>query len=105
MQSHADELHERSFMERLRERADTMTANHQSQITAGKEGEESLAEWKAKGVFCRHMPDDEQGILRISVGGCGEGAPIEMNYCTIRGGVGACIQLLEKAIRALKQAP
>ena len=110
MQTHDDGNHNLNsnlrnlFMERLRERADTAVVNKSSQITTGKDGEEALAKWKHKGVFVTHMPDDEQGILRISAGG-GANMPVQMNYCTIRGSVGQCIQLLEKVIEALKKSP
>ena len=105
MQTHDDDQHiQREFMDRLRGRADKMVADKASQITTGKDGEEELATWKSHGVFCRHMPDDEQGILRISVGG-GNGMPVELNYCTIRGSVGNCIDLLKQTIKALEDAP
>ena len=93
-----------SFMERLKERSEQMRSEGRSEIAGGKEGEESLAEWKSHGVYCRHMPDDEQGILRISVGG-GTDTPVKLEYCTIRGSIGQCIDLLRRAIKALKDAP
>ncbi len=102
MQTHEDETHRTEFMRRLTQRADGMVRDKQSEITAGTEGEEPLAEWKHKGVGVRHMPDDEQGILRISIGG-GD-TPVPLNYCVFRGSVGPCIDLLEKAIAALKAA-
>lgn len=106
MQTHDDLNHSlrSDFMNRLRDRADSAVENKTSQITTGKDGEEALAKWKHKGVFVTHMPDDEQGILRISAGG-GFNIPVKLNYCTIRGSVGQCIQLLEKVIEALKKSP
>ena len=68
-QTHEDRTHGTEFLRRLTQRADDMVRDKQSENTAGKEGEEPLAEWKHKGVSVRHMPDDEQGILRISIGG------------------------------------
>lgn len=47
---------------------------------------------------------DEQGILRISVGG-GDHLPVTLNYCTIRGSVGDCIKMLEMALDALRDSP
>ena len=47
--------------------------------------------------------DDEQGILRISIGGCD--TAVGLNYCVIRGDLGQCIDLLEKALVALRDAP
>lgn len=104
MQTHDDRDFRREWMERLQQRAASMVRNKQSEITAGKQDEQPLAEWKAHGVGVRHMPDDEQGILRISVGG-GEDLPISLNYCVFRGSIGQCIDLMHKAIRALREAP
>ena len=104
MQTHDDADARREFLDRLRDKANRMTAAGTNQITAGKAEEKPLAEWKFGGVFVRHMPDDEHGVLRISAGG-GDHTPVPLNYCTIRGSVGDCIQLLEKAIVALRAAP
>ena len=106
MQTHDDFSHNLRdrFINRLRDRADAAVVNKTSQITTGKDSEEALAKWKYKGVFVTHMPDDEQGILRISAGG-GTNTPVNLNYCTIRGSVGQCIQLLENVIEALKKSP
>jgi hypothetical protein len=105
MQTHEDMNHNyKEFLKRLEKRAANMVRDKQSEITAGKEDENPLAVWKSHGIQCVHMPDDEQGILRISVGG-GNEMPISFNYCTIRGGVGPCIALLERAIKALRNAP
>ncbi len=103
MQTHEDTAHRTEFLERLTRRADEMVRDKKSEITAGKEGEEPLAEWNHAGVGVRHMPDDEQDILRISIGG--GATPLPLNYCVIRGTVGKCIDLLEMAIVALKAAP
>jgi len=108
MQTHEDKSHrlERElFMELLTKRAEKAVEDRTSEITTGKPDEEPLARWKASnGVHVIHMPDDPQYILRISLGG-GDNVPVTMNYCTIRGGVGQCIDLLEKAIVALKECP
>jgi len=106
MQTHDDESHSLrgEFLKRLRERADAAQKAAASTITTGAAGEKSLADWKSNDIHCRLMPNDEQGILRISIGG-GENMPVRMNYCTIRGEVGECIALLEKAIVALRNCP
>ena len=106
MNTHYDDQHRDSyFMDRLTNRAAESMLKGQSQITAGKQGEEPIATWKAtNGIHAKWMPEDEQGILRISVGG-GDNLPVPMNYLTIRGGVGECIALLEKAIAALRECP
>lgn len=105
MQTHDDNQHQlesaKRFMDRLKQRAEQNKGK--SQITAGRESEEALCVWTHGEVQVRHMPDDEQGILRISIGG-GQ-TPVPLNYCVIRGGVGQCIELLEKAIAALKASP
>lgn len=105
MQTHCDEQHRKQFMEFLEARAEVCKAQQASQITLGKPGEEPLARWKASnGVYVTHMPNDEQGILRISCGG-GDNLPVRVNYVTIRGSLGECIELLKKAIAALRECP
>ena len=112
MDSHTDREHyfddvrareSSAFMNRLRERADETTAAGKSKITGGDEGEQELASWKHKGMQVTHLPDDEQGILRISAGG--GPTPVPLHYCVVRGSVGACVVVLEKAIAALKKCP
>lgn len=102
-ETHYDSSHRTAFMDRLTERASQMTRDKASEITVGKEGEEPLAVWNAHNVQCQHLPDDEQGILRISIGG--GRMPVPMNYCVIRGDLGQCIELLERAMVALREAP
>ena len=102
-ESHEDNSHRTAFMDRLRERADQMKQDKASEIAGGKDDEEPLATWDHGGVQVRHLPDDEQGILRISLGG--GRTPVPLNYCVIRGDLGQCIELLEKAMEALRAAP
>ena len=106
MQTHDDGQHNirSEFMERLRARAHESQTIGASTITSGSIGEVPLAKWKHRGIHVTHMPDDEQGILRISVGG-GNNTPVVLNYCTIRGSVGECIELLERTIKALRKSP
>lgn len=107
MQTHDDTNHglRELFLEQLRGRADSAEKAGASLITAGSPDEEPLGQWKASnGMHVKHMPDDEQGILRISAGG-GEHLPVTMNYLVIRGPVGQCIDLLEKALVALRESP
>ena len=105
-QSHENMSHDQNqFMDELKRRAEKGRQSGNASITAGSEGEPVLASWRGKnGVEVVHRPKDPQGILRISVGG-GRDTPVKLDYCTIRGGVGACIELLEKAIEALKESP
>ena len=103
--SHENGSHEKAeFMAELKRRSDEMRASRSSTIAAGDKGEASLAEWKSNEMQVVHMPDDPQGIARVSIGG-GHSTPINLDYCTIRGGVGECIMLLERAIAALKESP
>lgn len=102
MQTHEDDSHF-EFLNRLRERAETMVRGKASEITAGKEGEDPLATWRDGSMYVTHMPPDEQGILRVSIGG--GVTEVNLDYCVIRGGVGACIALLERAIEALRKSP
>lgn len=105
MQTHYDNQHDLDFLEKLRGRADAAEKAKASLITVGQLDEPLLGKWKAtNGMHVRHMPDDEQGILRISCGG-GDHLPVTMNYMTIRGPVSQCIDLLEKALVALRECP
>lgn len=93
------------FVRSLQSKAARMTEDGKSTIAGGAPNESPICEWHANNnVFCRKMPDDEHGILRISVGG-GDSTPVQLNYCIVRGGVGHCIALLEKAIAALRECP
>lgn len=102
MQTHLDNQHS-DFIERLKERAAAAEQAKASLITGGNEGDEPLAVWDFANVQCKHLPDDEQGILRISIGG-GQ-TPVPLNYCVIRGDLGQCIDLLSRALDALRAAP
>ena len=111
MQTHSDDdfLREHGkrtreeFLSTLKKRADAAVKSKASQITAGKEGEEAIEEWQRHGVHVRHLPNDEQGILRISIGG-GE-TPVPLNYLVFRGNHSACVDLLRQALRALQDGP
>jgi hypothetical protein len=103
MQTHGDSEH--NFIAKLRERAAKANTAAASVIAAGEKDEQELGSWKASnGVYCRHLPDDPQGILRLSIGG-GEHLPVTMNYVVVRGKIGQCIELLEKALVALRECP
>jgi hypothetical protein len=89
------------FLEQLAERANRIKAEERSKIAGGAPGEKPLTEWEAGGIAVRQLPDDEQGILRISIGG-GDNLPITVNYCVFRGERGACLALLRRAVAALE---
>lgn len=105
MQSHLDDDFRRDmFMGRLAERAEEIRSQGRSQITGGREGEEPITQWKRRGIHVAQLPDDEQGILRISIGG-GSDTPVELNYLTFRGKHSKCVDLLRKALVALQEGP
>ena len=94
-----------SFIERLRQRAEVAEKAAASTITAGTDSEQELGSWKASnGIHCRHMPDDEQGILRLSIGG-GDNLPAKLNYVVFRRRIGQCIEMVEKSIVSLRECP
>lgn len=99
MQTHMDSSHS-DFMRRLEERAAKAVENKASEITVGKEGEEPLAVWMHGRMRVTHMPPDEQGILRISIGGMANIG----NYLVFRGDVPKCVELLERALLAIRSA-
>lgn len=105
MQSHndGDGKLRPEFMERLQKRAEAMASKGQSQIAGGKPEEPILEEWQTYGVHVRHLPNDEQGILRISIGG-GD-PPVPLDYLVFRGSHVQCVDLLRKALRALEEGP
>jgi len=92
------------WFESLKQKADRMLQNGQSKITAGNPDENPLASWKRNKVSVTQLPDDEHGILRISIGG-GTDLPFECNYLTFRGEHGKCVELLRRAIVALEEGP
>lgn len=105
MQSHLDDDFRRDmFMGRLEERAKEIHEQGRSQITGGREGEEAIAEWQRRGIHVKQLPEDEQGILRISIGG-GTETPVELNYCVFRGKHSKCVDLLRKALVAMQEGP
>ncbi len=110
MNSHNDYEHEgkqgqlsKEFMDLLTARAEKIRAAKGSEITGGKEGELILEEWQRHGIYIRHLPDDEQGILRISIGG--GNTPVPLNYLVFRGSHSKCVDLLRKALLALADGP
>lgn len=100
MQSHDDLQHRRDeFMRQLEERAESMSERQASIIAGGKPGEVALDEFFINGIGFRQLPPDEQGILRISIGG---GSPVvNVNYCVYRGDKLACINLIRSVLKGL----
>lgn len=89
------------FVRRLEERAGAAMSAQTSTIAGGVPGEEVQDQWQARGVHVRQLPPDEQGILRISIGG-GPRTPVQLNYCTFRGPHGDCVDLLRKVLAAME---
>jgi len=98
MQTHNDS--DSLFMDRLKERATKMANDKLSEITAGKDDEKVRDEWEHDDMHVTHRPDDEQGILRISIGGGIREA--QFDYCVFRGDRIECMAMLEKALAALR---
>lgn len=110
MESHLDRDYVRptetpidEFMGRLGARAADALKTSASVITAGAPGEKALAEWEYGRVQIRQLPEDEQRILRISLGG--GIAQAEIDYCVFRGDRTRCAYLLELAAEALRAGP
>ena len=105
MESHNDRpdhhQHLPDWLAHLRTKAEAMVAAGESQITAGKPGEQARAEYRRAGVSVRHLPDDEHGILRISIGGHPD-QPMDSSYLVFRGDRGQCQSLLRRALKALE---
>lgn len=90
-------------MERLERRAKNMQWQGTSHITGGAPGESPLMEYKFKSINVRRMPNDEQDVLRISVGGGIDG--FDGNYLVFRGDPARCERLLRMALKALERRP
>lgn len=98
-QTHMDDDAQNEWFQRLNERADEAVAKGLSKI-ASEGFDTPLARYKAHGVDVRQLEDDEQGILRISVGGAD--LPHPFIYCTFRGPRQQCALLLRAALAALE---
>lgn len=107
MQSHVDRDAESvlppHFWSRLKGRADRAMRGDMSGIAGGLPDESVLAEWRYKTLSIVERPEDEQKIVRISVGGGVPGADI--SYCVFRGDRTQCAHLLETAAAALRAGP
>lgn len=91
------------FLSKLEKRAKKMRRDRASEITAGKDGEEPLLKWKHGDMQVTQLPEDEQKILRISIGG---GVDIVcVDYCVFRGDRTRCAYMLEQAAEALRLGP
>lgn len=85
----------------LKERAKDAVGKGASTITGGAPGEKPIRKWDYGDMRVTKLSADEQGILRISIGG---GIPkLGIDYCVYRGSRETCLALLEEAVEALKQ--
>ena len=88
-----------AMQRRMEQKAEAMSAAKLNTITAGKPGEQVLHEEQVGTILVRKLPDDPD-CLRISIGEphlVGPGA-----YVVIRGRTSSAIELLERALAALK---
>lgn len=102
MGSHQDMDHgeRRRIIEELRLKSELMTELGANRTTADGD---VLEESEVDGLRVQKKPDDERGVLRISIGG--HPAIERSSYCNFRGDRRACIELLERALYAMKQEP
>jgi hypothetical protein len=98
MQTHSDADFPDLLFEQLKDRAAKMTQAQENMITAGAPGEEPLESWMKATMEVRRLPDDPQGVQRISVGG-----GVGFGYCVFRGSREACRTLLKQAWKALER--
>lgn len=98
MGSHADVDHgEKSrILDELRLKAELMSELGKNRVTNDK----VQKEWVHDDIRVQLLPDDPQGVLRISIGGHPDFDRSE--YCTFRGDQSKCIALLERCLSAIK---
>lgn len=90
----------REHVESLERRAIAMSERGENLITAGRDGEAVLGEWRRRGILIRRMPDDPDKVLRISIG-----APEwagNQAYLVFRGDPSKVRDLLRRAEKALR---
>lgn len=102
MQTHedGDALKAHDLIDRLKHRAEMAELRGDGQITMGTDGEKPIRQMNFDGMSVVQRPDDQDGILRISIGG-GDHLPIEADYCVFRGDPTAICVLLKRALRAV----
>lgn len=95
MGSHRDTDHA-AILEDLRRRAEIMKDLGKNRIA----NEKVVEEWTHDAIRVQMLPNDPNGVLRISIGGHDDLKPSE--YCNFRGDQGRCIRLLERCLAAMK---
>lgn len=99
--SHSDVDHTSKILEEMFGRkAAEMTRRGENLITAGRPSEQPLMQRHERGFLIRHMPDDDMGCLRISIG---ESPDIEGSaYLVFRGNREQVLTLLTRALGILE---
>ena len=107
MQSHDDDSHrmppeqQDEIMRQIQAKAKRMVEEEASKITAGAPNEEAVFESDMDGIHIRQLPNDEHGVLRISLG---RHPAIEQSaYLVYRGERNKVLGLLERAVGALRK--
>lgn len=103
MQSHpdSDSPQDSPQLKNLKRRAEAMVGKGESEITAGRPGEVMLSVQQNYGMTIVQWPEDPD-CLRISIGEVQDGSPTR--YLTYRGDPKKCLDLLERAVNALRHA-
>lgn len=98
MGSHIDNDHEERnrIINELKLKSELLCDLGKNRITNDK----VILEWKHDGIRVQMLPDDQHGVLRVSIGGHPEMDRSE--YCNFRGDQGRCITLLERCLEAMK---
>ena len=99
--SHSDTPDHGALLERLRVRSQALTRGALNTITAGDAPIES-ARVRIDGVDIdvAKLPDDPDGVLRVSIGGHNEPGGIGV-YCRFRGNKSDAVDALKKCLRAI----
>ena len=98
MGSHVDTDHGKlsRILEELRLKSEVLSDLGKNRVT----NDRVLEQWGHDGIRVQMLPDDKQGVLRISIGGHPDINPSE--YCHFRGDQSKCIALLERCLAAMK---
>ena len=98
MGSHQDVDHQEKsrVLDELRLKSELLSELGKNRVTADR----VLEEWEHDSIRVQMLPDDPQGVLRISIGGHPDFERSE--YCNFRGDQARCIRLLERCLAAMK---
>ena len=97
MGSHRDSDHGKArVLQELKLKAELLSDLGKNRVA----NERVLEEWIFDEIRVQMLPDDEHGVIRISIGGHADLHPSE--YCNFRGDQGRCIALLTRCLEAMK---